>query len=281
MFRRKREQRAAAAAAAHLRFLDAHLRFFEQCLATAQGRHEVTQGDGTWVSFPLRPGEQPLFSMTGAALVEARRGPGHWEGRSSGVSVRIPGTRSMRYRIGATHGTFVHGEERPTPIDTGSLTLTTQRAVFVGAAQTREWRWSNVVGIEHHADQPWTSIAVSNRQRTAGVAYDRKDADTVRFWIEMAMARATGGTDRLVTELRAAVDAARAELAAVGPAPDRSAAPVARPAPTVPADGAPAPTAPPAWYADPTGRNELRYWNGTAWTDDVAKGCTSVDRVGG
>ncbi len=27
---------------------------------------------------------------------------------------------------------------------------------------------------------------------------------------------------------------------------------------------------PPNWYADPTGRHQYRYWNGTEWTDQVA-----------
>jgi hypothetical protein len=27
---------------------------------------------------------------------------------------------------------------------------------------------------------------------------------------------------------------------------------------------------PPNWLADPTGRHELRYWNGAAWTTHVA-----------
>jgi hypothetical protein len=32
------------------------------------------------------------------------------------------------------------------------------------------------------------------------------------------------------------------------------------------------PTVPAAWYKDPSGRFELRYWNGTAWTEFVARG---------
>ena len=32
------------------------------------------------------------------------------------------------------------------------------------------------------------------------------------------------------------------------------------------------PTVPAAWYKDPSGRFELRYWNGTAWTEHVARG---------
>ena len=66
------------------------------------------------------------------------RGAGHWEGVSQGISVHVPGTRSMRYRVGANRGTFVQGEEQPTPIDRGTFVITTQRAVFIGAKQTRE-----------------------------------------------------------------------------------------------------------------------------------------------
>lgn len=32
------------------------------------------------------------------------------------------------------------------------------------------------------------------------------------------------------------------------------------------------PATTPGWYDDPYGRHELRYWNGTAWTADVASG---------
>jgi hypothetical protein len=37
-------------------------------------------------------------------------------------------------------------------------------------------------------------------------------------------------------------------------------------------------TVAPQWYSDPSGRHELRYWNGEAWTDDVSDhGVTSTD----
>lgn len=32
------------------------------------------------------------------------------------------------------------------------------------------------------------------------------------------------------------------------------------------------PAAPPGWFADPSGRHEIRYWDGTSWTDHVANG---------
>ena len=37
------------------------------------------------------------------------------------------------------------------------------------------------------------------------------------------------------------------------------------------ADGA-VPSVPANWYKDPSGRFEMRYWNGTQWTEHVARG---------
>jgi hypothetical protein len=153
-----------------------------------------------------------LVTMTGAVLVEPRKQAGHWQGASQGVSLHIPGTKSMRYRVGATRGTFQPGAEVPSPIDEGQFTVTTLRAVFVGAKQTREWAWAKLIGVQHQADAPWTAIAVSNRQKTSGIAYDAEHADLMRFWIDLAVARATGTDDELV-------DAIRAEIAALEPAP--------------------------------------------------------------
>jgi hypothetical protein len=42
--------------------------------------------------------------------------------------------------------------------------------------------------------------------------------------------------------------------------------------PTTPAAQAPANQTPAGWYADPSGRYELRYWDGNAWTEHVARG---------
>ena len=37
-------------------------------------------------------------------------------------------------------------------------------------------------------------------------------------------------------------------------------------------DGASAtPSVPAGWYADPAGRYELRYWDGSAWTEHVSR----------
>ena len=71
---------------------------------------------------------------------------------------------------------------------------------------------------------------------------------------------------------RASAPAGNAPLG--GPLPDQP-APVSTPPSAAPA-GAPAssgtPEIPAKWYPDPSKRYELRYWNGTAWTEHVATG---------
>ena len=61
-----------------------------------------------------------------------------------------------------------------------------------------------------------------------------------------------------------------------GPLQDQPAAVSTSPAASPTAASAPAPTAereiPAKWYPDPSKRYEMRYWNGTAWTEHVATG---------
>lgn len=50
------------------------------------------------------------------------------------------------------------------------------------------------------------------------------------------------------------------------------AAPVTSTTPSPTVAGGSVPDVPANWYKDPSGRYELRYWNGTAWTEHVATG---------
>jgi len=174
----------------------------EQRIAAARTFSGVVGEEAAGCPIALKKDERMFFSVVGGALlVEPRRTAGHWEGRTQSVSVHVPGTKSMRYRVGGNRGTYVQGEEVPTPIDEGSFTITSQRAVFVGSKASREWLWSKLLGVTHASDAPWTAIAVSNRQKVSGVAVDAANIDTVRFWIDLAIANATGTRDEFVREL--------------------------------------------------------------------------------
>ena len=47
--------------------------------------------------------------------------------------------------------------------------------------------------------------------------------------------------------------------------------PVAAAAPAAPAAAASVPTTPAGWYPDPSGRYEMRYWDGDKWTEHVSR----------
>ena len=71
--------------------------------------------------------------------------------------------------------------------------------------------------------------------------------------------------DEVVAGMRAVVPAAVVTQEGAQVVPPQS----------VPAPPQPAPAqdpTPPGWYPDPTGRHQLRYWGGTAWTESVADG---------
>ena len=73
----------------------------------------------------------------------------------------------------------------------------------------------------------------------------------------------------------AAVETPRAEPAAREPEPQPAAVATRtqpEPAPAAQPEQQPVVTTPAGWYPDPSGRFELRYWNGTAWTEHVARG---------
>lgn len=85
---------------------------------------------------------------------------------------------------------------------------------------------------------------------------------------------------------RAAKKAGTAAIDAAGPAAvparvvasERPAAPVPIAPPPPPALPAAPPPPQPKWRADPTGRHELRYWDGATWSDHVSdQGVQAVD----
>jgi hypothetical protein len=85
---------------------------------------------------------------------------------------------------------------------------------------------------------------------------------------------ASGASAAAVTPAAEAAPAAVAEPAgwAVAPEPAPAAQPEPTPVAAAAAAAAPATPAVPAnWYADPSGRFELRYWDGNAWTEHVSR----------
>lgn len=154
--------------------------------------------------FEEKKGESTFAVLDGVSLIEPRRQPGTFQGRSSGYSFRI--AKGVNYRIGGSRGTYVAGPDIPTPIDWGVAYVTNQRVVFRGSKATREWAWSKLISLDHDDDLPWTSLPVSNRQKTSGLLYDEIHAPLIRFRLQQGLAHSQGRVDALTAELEQQLD---------------------------------------------------------------------------
>lgn len=151
----------------------------------------------------LQRGEALFAFVTGASLVEDRSSGGHWEGRSSGVSVPIGsiGGRSIRYRTGGTRGHYVQGVPVPTAIDVGTFFITDKRAIFQGQKQTRECRYDKLVGVQHDPSGS-TILNVSNRQKATLISYGPNLTGWVAFRLGLALAHYQDTVPTVVDQLR-------------------------------------------------------------------------------
>jgi hypothetical protein len=173
--------------------------------------------------------------------------------------------------VGKSAGTFVQGAETPTVIDTGSVSITTQRVVFQGGKYTREWDFSKLIGVIHYSDHPATAIQVSNREKTSGIVYAGVDSpEPLRLAMTVAIAIFQGQTEETLKELRDELVKLDASVSSAAISTRLSDSKHANPTPLTTEAGDPRPPPPkPMWAADPSGRHQWRYWNGTAWSDYV------------
>jgi hypothetical protein len=83
-----------------------------------------------------------------------------WRGGSQGVSFRV--AKGVRYRVGAMRGHLVTVGTELQVADTGILSITSQRAVFLGERKTVEIPYSKLLGMNMFSDA--ISFSLSNRQ---------------------------------------------------------------------------------------------------------------------
>ncbi|HXQ60351.1 MAG TPA: hypothetical protein VN799_09630, partial [Acidimicrobiales bacterium] len=150
----------------------------------------ATNADGGPLPLELLVGEHALLVLPFVQLIQPRRLPSAFVGGNSGFLFHVAGGEGS-------------GEEEgePTPIDSGVVTVTDQRAVFSGSLHTRTWDYSAVIGYHSSARPPWTAIAVRDRQTVSGVRYDPTHAEEFRFALALGLARFHGEEASLVEDL--------------------------------------------------------------------------------
>jgi hypothetical protein len=201
----KEAQKAAQHYEASLRSWNTENDSLQRYLEEVKTLKGATKEDVPEISIQLKKDERVFQIGQGAFLIEPRRGPGHYQGGYSGVSFRV--AKGVRLHTGGTRGTFVQGEETPTPIDQGTVTITNQRVVFQGTKQAREWPYNKLISEDHSPDLPWTSLPVSNRQKVSGILYDKENAEQVRFRMALALAYYNNSVDDLVKQIEQEVSA--------------------------------------------------------------------------
>ncbi len=153
----------------------------------------------------LTPGEVGVAQISHVSLVEERKGAGQWKGGSQGVSFpigRIAG-RPVRYRVGQTRGHYVQGEPTPTAVDTGILTITSQRIVYQGTNRTAECRFAKLLGIQH--GEGGLTVSVSNRQKPMIVHFGVALDDWVSNRLTIALALYHGDAAATVAQLESQI----------------------------------------------------------------------------
>lgn len=127
--------------------------------------------------------------------------------------------------------------------------------------------WEETAASEPAAEAP----AETPTEEPAGWAAAPESTETADDSVENLAAQvgdeATAAA--AATPFLGSTEPAAEPAAETPPAAEPEPAPAAEPAPAP--EPAPEPAVPAGWYADPSGRFELRYWDGAAWTEHVSR----------
>lgn len=163
-------------------------------LLRALGHAPTTDGQP-----PGRPNEAVVVPMVAASLMEWVKPPTTVKGRSQGVSFRLG--RGVSYRTNLGRGRVVPEADHLETVDEGRWFVTSTRVVFVGAAQTREWKLDNLLSVDPMGEG-CVALHVSNRPRPsvlavggpvamyvqAGLVLRRSGAQSAYLYLEQACA---------------------------------------------------------------------------------------------
>lgn len=145
-----------------------------------------------------KAGEIVLWTAQGQ-FHEAGRSAGQYSATSQGLS--IPVVAGIRYRVGATRGTYVSGDPIQKYGEVGDVILTTNRVLFNGMFNTKEWLFSKWNGAAASDDETDYIFHVSNRQKTSGVLFGARDGREFNRFLSCALIAAEYGIDRVIKEI--------------------------------------------------------------------------------
>ena len=142
-----------------------------------------------------RPGEIVIWSGQGQ-YHEAGRSPGQYVGGSQGLS--IPIVAGIRYRVGAMKGTFLPGDAIQAYKEVGEVVLSTDRLMFNGSFNTKEWAFAKWNGAATSQDETDYIFHVSNRQKTSGILFDLSVGREFNRFLAQAINAAENGIGNVI-----------------------------------------------------------------------------------
>jgi len=146
-----------------------------------------------------KKGEIILWQGKGQ-MHETGRTPGRYVGSSQGFSIPLVG--GIRYRVGAQRGTFVPGDEVQAYKEVGQVLLTTERVLFNGQMNTKEWSFAKWNGASTTADESDYIFHVSNRQKTSGILFGPYQGREFNRFLAQAINCAEEGVDVVLKSVR-------------------------------------------------------------------------------
>jgi len=146
-----------------------------------------------------KKGEIILWEGIGQ-LHETGRTPGRYVGTSQGFSIPLVG--GIRYRVGAQRGTFIAGDEVQVPKENGQVLLTTQRLLFNGQMNTKEWAFAKWNGAATTNDESDYIFHVSNREKTSGIEFGPKQGREFNRFLAQAINCVEEGVDVVLKSVR-------------------------------------------------------------------------------
>jgi hypothetical protein len=104
--------------------------------------------------------------------------------------------------VGAQRGTFVAGDEVQVPKENGLVLLTTERVLFNGQMNTKEWAFAKWNGAATNNDESDYIFHVSNRQKTSGIYFGTAQGREFNRFLAQAINCAEEGIDVALKSIR-------------------------------------------------------------------------------
>jgi hypothetical protein len=149
----------------------------------------------------LKKSEKYLMSITPCSLVEPRIPPAKYVGGHSGVTVKV--AKGVYFRTGRSKARRIPQAESLKIIDSGTLHVTNQRAVFTGLMRNRVWEWKKLINYSHNYEHFSSLIHVSSRQKSSGIGHVDSERETaiICFSIDIGIASFYNEIDQIREKL--------------------------------------------------------------------------------